>query len=65
MSHQLEELQGEVSRLCTTRENEEEIVRLFLENRDKSLSHTRKEEQLEALVTQAVEGGCMEKAGGL
>lgn len=32
------ELQGEVSRLCTARENAEEIDRPFPENQDKSLS---------------------------
>lgn len=47
-------------RLCTARENEEEIDRIFLENRNKSLSL---KEQLETLATQAVEGGCLCEKG--
>lgn len=60
------DLQREVNRMCTARENEEEIDRLFVENQDKSLSHTRKEKQLEALVSgQGRVALCVEKPGSL
>jgi len=57
------DLQREMSRLRTARENEEDVDRQYMENRDKNLNHRRKEEQLEGLITQAVEGCCLSGKG--
>ena len=66
LSHQVKEMQEEVSRLQIIREDNEEIDRVFAETlqRQQPEPHTaRKEGQLETMVKQVAEGGCQDGEG--
>lgn len=66
LSHQVKEMQEEVSRLQIIGEDNEEIDRVFAETlqRQQPEPHTaRKEGQLETMVKQIAEGGCQDGEG--
>ena len=66
LSHQVKEMQEEVSRLQIIREDNEEIDRVFAETLQRQQPEprtARKEGQLETMVKQVAEGGCQDGEG--